>query len=172
MRHDRMRGGLYTGMLRWTFVGAVLCASNWGTNLGPTRAQAEGPCPRTECVRVFDAFGVSKSRDAFQLVIVVDRWIRPKVFALKAPPRLVLDWEPAWTEGLTRLKSWDHPILKGPIRMAWHARQRKLRIVLDLLPETDYDVQQEVYLTVGELGEGARFVLSVRRVPTSGDKVD
>ena len=115
------------------------------------------------CAKVVDGYGLEDSDGSIQIVLVMDRVIHPSAFVLKDPLRVVVDLEPAWTEGLPRLTSWGHPFLQGPIRLGWHSEQRRLRLVLDLVPGHIYDASQDLYLGEGRSEEGARFVLRVTR---------
>jgi hypothetical protein len=125
------------------------------------QADLAGSCPG--CARLFDGYGLRQSDAAFELVWVMDRTVYPKVFTLANPERLVVDFQPAWSERLERLNAWTHPLLNGPVRRGSDSAQRRVRFVLDLVPGAAYDVRQDIYLNAGQLGEGARFVLRVSR---------
>jgi hypothetical protein len=116
------------------------------------------------CAKVLDGYVERVSDGSLRVTWVMDRTVYPRVFILKEPRRLVVDIEPAWTEGLPRLTAPAHPLLRGPIRTAWHAEPRRLRCVLDLLPDGLYDVTQDLFLNPPEQKDGARFVLGVSRV--------
>lgn len=131
-----------------------------------TGSTAQGADTCTGCARVLDAQASSDSTEAFSLTLIMDRAVYPKVFTLENPRRLVVDLEPSWMGSMPRLTSWAHPLLRGPIRTAWHADSRRLRLVLDLHPGVKYDVQQDLYLGQGLTGEGARFLLVLRQVPS------
>ncbi len=139
----------------------------WGTGPAGVVPGAEAVHGRAiscqGCVKVVDGYGLEDADGSIQIVLVMDRVIHPTAFVLKDPLRVVVDLEPAWTEGLPRLTSWGHPFLKGPIRLGWHSEQRRLRLVLDLVPGPIYDASQDLYLGEGRSGEEARFVLRVTR---------
>ena len=118
------------------------------------------------CIRVLDVYGVSPEKGEVRIVLVLDRSRSPKVFPLKEPPRLVIDLEPAELVGRPRFPEEPFPILRGPVRWWIHPAKRRLRIVLDLFPHRAYDVKQDLYMGPGQLGEGGRFVLSLREVPS------
>jgi|GEM_PF-2438516 hypothetical protein len=117
-----------------------------------------------ECIRVLDVYGTASGEGEIQIVLVMDRGHRPKVFPLKEPPRLVIDLEPVELVGKPRLSKERLPLLRGPVRWGIHHAKRRLRIVLDLFPNRTYDVKQDLYMGPGQLGEGGRFVLTLREI--------
>jgi hypothetical protein len=117
-----------------------------------------------ECPRVFDGYAISDSQDAFQLILIMDRPFEPKVFSLENPHRLVIDLEPTSTSSLPRLHGWKHPILKGPMRTAFHVEKNKFRIVLDLLSDTEYNIDLDIFVGIRQLGEGARAIIRLVKI--------
>ena len=144
---------------------------------------AEIHCP--ECCRVVEARVTAADRNVLELTLVINRLTQPRVFVLKAPPRIVIDIEPSWNGEFPEITQTAPPLLKGPIRKGYHADAHRLRFVLDLRPEMlcdvfqhfypgDYQPEQYTYeegafLSEGGqfiLGEGSRFVLQIKRDTT------
>jgi hypothetical protein len=138
-----------------------ICIWNLKGTPGEANALAASGNPCNNCANVFDGYATSESESAVRITWVMDHRIRPKAFTLSDPRRLVVDLEPAWTEGLPVLLSLSHPILRGPVRVAWHPELMRLRFVFDLLPGGSYEVRQDLYIAEGQLAESQRFVLTL-----------
>jgi hypothetical protein len=55
-------------------------------------------------------------------------------------------------------------MLRGPIRTGLDREAERLRIVLDLVEGASYRVKHDLFLSGGLLGEGARYVLELKRI--------